>query len=66
MGYQLAKRLAITPVQPETSSLQSSNEPPEVLPGARLHRGSEMHRGMQQHAMRKVLVWNRTARVADQ
>lgn len=64
MGYQMAKRLAIRPVEPDEDTLASS--PPDHHPGARLHRGSSIHRGMQDQVMRRVLVWNRTKDIAAQ
>lgn len=61
MGFQMAKRLAILPCE---NQVQSTSDPEEPLPGARLHRGSAMHRGMQGHIMRKVMVWNRSPDIA--
>lgn len=68
MGYQMAKRLATQPLKLGEAS--SSTADPEDgitrVRGARLHRGTSMHRGMHEQVMRNVLVWNRTAKIADQ
>jgi len=60
MGYQMAMRLATTPVKPE------DHEPGTEPAGVRLHRGTTIHRGMQEHIMRNVFVWNRTKETARQ
>eukprot|EP00928_Gymnodinium_smaydae_P024387 TRINITY_DN19740_c0_g2_i1.p1 TRINITY_DN19740_c0_g2~~TRINITY_DN19740_c0_g2_i1.p1 ORF type:complete len:431 (+),score=75.04 TRINITY_DN19740_c0_g2_i1:186-1295(+) len=67
MGYQMAKRLAIKPLQPAGGAKTPSDDSEGSHPiGARLHRGSSMHRGMQENVMRRVLVWNRTGSTATQ
>jgi len=57
MGYQIAHRLAVKPMTPDSVGDGS-------LKGARLHRGESIHRGMEQHVMRNVMVWNRTKSTA--
>lgn len=65
MGYQMAKRLAITSLP--TSDIEGCSDVDSSQCqrlGARLHRGSSMHRGMQETVLRRVLVWNRTSDIA--
>ena len=54
MGYQMAKRLAIIPVEEEVNTERQN------VRGVVLHRGKEMHRGMESSVLRNVLIWNRS------